>query len=79
MGDRGGGGRVRDIDKRGRETEESKGEGEKSKSSNRDKPMRPPGTAYCRSLCSAKRETILDLSGRQVSVPVTERVTSSSG
>lgn len=32
-------------------------------------PMRPPGTANCSSFCSAKRETILEKMGLQVSLP----------
>jgi len=37
--------------------------------------MRPPGAAYCRSLCSANSETIFDLSGLQVNEPLESRET----
>lgn len=32
-------------------------------------PIRPPGAAYCRSLCSANRETILEKMGLHISFP----------
>jgi hypothetical protein len=32
-------------------------------------PIRPPGTAYIKSFCSAKRDTIFDRIGLQVNFP----------
>ncbi len=32
-------------------------------------PIRPPGTAYCRSFCSANSDTIRENIGLQVSLP----------
>lgn len=34
-----------------------------------DSPIRPPGAAYCRSLCSAYSETILEKMGLHISFP----------
>lgn len=41
----------------------------KAPDARRPSPMRPPGAAYCRSLCSANRDTILEKMGLHISFP----------